>query len=381
MGHEDLVDAVQTVEGIIDHLPLPSASDSPRTKSTWEKLLHLCHGVSLEITMHHTDMLAIMADEVDEEENEKEEEDPQQAGSQVGSQAGSQVGSQAGSQAELQQAGSQEEERAQVLIGGITEGRVSPSELFERISHPNLSLKAPQQEDLALGWILRGFEDGVWSRLVGKQKTNAAPSTVSFLQLSATLDTTPDLDRRDLNLNNSIGNSEGSRYLLEVIYKIETIKCAKEWLTHIGPGSGNYKQQFNTRFKKMKEFKEEFKEFKEFKKGREELITARNRLVSYWDYMTQFGTGVLIHTFFIAPNLGDKRGKTFRSLLKALSRLAPPAEEVQGAGRTRFHDVEERNRSVLHGLLKALCGDDAERREVKKYINNFYAVWPSQIIP
>ncbi|KAJ7047958.1 hypothetical protein C8F04DRAFT_1172420 [Mycena alexandri] len=78
MGHEDLVDTLQSVEEIINHLPLLSVSDSPCTKSTWEKLLHLCHGVSLEITTHHTDMLAIMAEEVNEEENE--EEDPQQAG-------------------------------------------------------------------------------------------------------------------------------------------------------------------------------------------------------------------------------------------------------------------------------------------------------------
>ncbi|KAJ7020302.1 hypothetical protein C8F04DRAFT_1402742 [Mycena alexandri] len=283
--------------------------------------------------------------------------------------------------------------RAQGLIGGIAAGKVLPSELFKRISHPDLSLKAPQQEDLALGWILRGFEGGSWSNLVGKQDKNVSASTIEFLQLSARLDTTPNLTKRDTNLVNSVGKTQASTYFLDVIHKMETIKCAKEWLAHTGVGSGNYKQEFNTKLfqqayprtfrdlsdaakhKKMVELKNDFRDFK---KAREELITARNRLVCCWDY---FGTGILIHPFFTAPNLGEKRGKTFKSLLDTLNQLVPPAEAVQGAGRTRFQDVEKENRNALHGLMKALCADAVERTEVKKYIDDFYAAWPSRIRP
>ncbi|KAJ7016484.1 hypothetical protein C8F04DRAFT_1343058 [Mycena alexandri] len=387
MSYDDLLDAYKSIEAIVSDLPLPSESDSPRTKSTWEKLLHLCH-----------DMFSVIEEEDEEEEDEEDEDVQQKLSSQEQSQG---QGSQRGSQE--QQAGAQEEEeeehetaeekkerkkaaahlkvikRAQALIGGIAAGKVLPSELFERISHPDLSLKAPQQEDLALGWILRGFEGGSWSNLVGKQKKNASPSTIEFLQLSARLDTTPNLTKRDTNLVNSVGTTQSSTYFLDVIHKMETIKCAKEWLAHTGAGSGNYKQEFNTKLfqqanprtfrhlsdaakqKKMVELKQDFRAFK---KAREELITARNRLVCCWDY---FGTGVLIHPFFTAPNLGEKRGKTFKSLLDTLNQLAPPAEAVQGAGRTRFHDVEKENRNALHGLMKALCADGVERTEVKKY--------------
>ncbi|KAJ6556468.1 hypothetical protein B0H19DRAFT_1071563 [Mycena capillaripes] len=92
-----------------------------------------------------------------------------------------------------------------------------------------------------------------------------------------------------------------------------------------------------------------------------------------------FGTVVLIHPFFSAPNLGQKRAKKFRSLLDVLISLAPPSMNANAAGRNIFNDNEQRNRDVLYSLTAVLCDSQAEQEMVTSHLDNFFIRYPSKI--
>ncbi|KAJ6554117.1 hypothetical protein B0H10DRAFT_2374199 [Mycena sp. CBHHK59/15] len=194
-------------------------------------------------------------------------------------------------------------------------------------------------------------------------------------------------------------------YLADLIHKIETIKCATEWNAKTGPGSGSFKNDFNTALyqrendvifrhlsarEKKSKMKQQSADFILFKKSREQLVTARNRLLFAYNNISsvfssaiqthpyRFGTGVLIHHFFSTANLGQKRAKKFKSLLDALKALAPPSQ-ARTAGRNHFDDLEQGNRDVLYTLTSALCTTEEEKEKIAEHLDNFFILYPSSV--
>ena len=81
------------------------------------------------------------------------------------------------------------------------------------------------------------------------------------------------------------------------MHKIETLKFASEWTKRTGPGSGSFKNTYNTTLfqrendaifrnltarEKKNKMEEYSGDFILFKKSREKIITARNRLLFSW---------------------------------------------------------------------------------------------------
>ena len=100
------------------------------------------------------------------------------------------------------------------------------------------------------------------------------------------------------NLLHSQGHSETASYLSNILYKIDTIKCAREWNSQRGPGSlkqkhahnvALYQCEFPSHFRglglaeksdKMKQLKSEYGKWMQSREGQ---ITARNQLLKAWE--------------------------------------------------------------------------------------------------
>jgi hypothetical protein len=116
------------------------------------------------------------------------------------------------------------------------------------------------------------------------------------------------------NLAQSEASSQTVTYLRQLVYKMETIKFTKQWNNRTGPGSGRYKSNFNkTLF--QRENSDTFSglnsaakkaamdrysgEYQLFKKEREQIITARNRLLFAYEnvsHVLKFGPWVFNHS-------------------------------------------------------------------------------------
>ncbi|KAJ6530719.1 hypothetical protein B0H19DRAFT_1191919 [Mycena capillaripes] len=399
------------LEPHVERLPGPSADDSPRTTNAWQRLFLIFHGANISIVEKHPDFLRLFDEDGDEEDpygdigvtrvasdDEQEEKSSSQEMEIEEDQAEEEEEEQKQETAQKKQKRKADAahlaviKRAQKIIGGLTLGNVGADDLAEAIAEPP-ALAAEKAEDLALTWLVRGFAEPSrdWHRILRVWTRDSSPSTREFLELSAQLDDNMDHMRRDVNLRHTQSATRTDTYLADLLYKIETLKCAAEWNSHKGPGAGAIKNAFNvalfqrendaifrnlTDSQKKRKMEEYSTEFTLFKKDREELVTARNRLWLAWE---NFGTAVLIHPFFSAPNLGQKRAKKFRSLLDVLISLAPPSTKSNPRGRNIFNDHETKNRGVLYTLSAALCESEEEEQMVAHYLDNFFIRYPSKI--
>ncbi|KAJ7196632.1 hypothetical protein GGX14DRAFT_672192 [Mycena pura] len=235
--------------------------------------------------------------------------------------------------------------------------------------------------------------------LIRDRTGKAAESIIAFCESSNSFDGEDKLLDRDENLRHSRGRSETVSYLSQILYKIDTIKCAWEWNSQRGPGSLNQKHAYNVALfqrnrpsdfrglalseknNKMKELKSEYGEWM---KSREGEITARNHLLKAWENTSQFGTGVLILRFFSVQNLGPRRAKQFNSLLDVLNNFVRQVEmdedEAQARGwtRSRLDGLEEQNRAVIYSLTARLCCSEEEKVAVEGFLDQFYIRYPSK---
>ncbi|KAJ6566025.1 hypothetical protein B0H19DRAFT_1066379 [Mycena capillaripes] len=314
------------LEPFLDYMDGPSADDTPRTKNAWERFLQMFHATP-DGTPSPEENSDVEPD-ADKEDDEEEEEEPE-ADAETAERAA------APNLAVIK--------RAQKILATEHRGPVASDMLAKAIAEPP-ALIGEKAEDHSLGWLLRGYQPHH-----------------NWVDYSAVL-----------NLSRTEASVSTTTYLASLIHKMETIKCAREWNQNTGPGSGSFRRDFNIglfqreyeavfrnltpqeKKAKMIEFEVDFKLFK---KAREDLVTARNRLLFALEH---FGSGVLIDPFFSVANLGQKRTKKFKSLLDALIRLTL-ASESDDPNRNRFHDLEEKNRGVLYMLTSALCSSDEER--------------------
>ncbi|KAJ6538621.1 hypothetical protein B0H10DRAFT_1952943 [Mycena sp. CBHHK59/15] len=283
--------------------------------------------------------------------------------------------------------------RAQIIIGAATLLPLRATDLADLISLP-LDLIAPKAEDEALAHLLRGFKrpSQNWAVTFRHFTSKASLTHHEFCALSRKLDQSPDIVRRDMHLIHTQSDNLSERYLADIVHKVESIKFASEWNKHTGPGSGVYKTRFTTDLfqranpdifnglsgkEKAAKMKDLSGDFILFKKGREPIITARNRLSFCW---TNFGTGVLIDPFFCIPNLGEKRAKKFQSLLDVLIHIAPLSAQPQApTARTIFFDREAENRLVLTTVVQHLAATAADSDALTAWLADFYIRCPSRV--
>ncbi|KAJ6462640.1 hypothetical protein C8R47DRAFT_1158163 [Mycena vitilis] len=402
MHIEDCADDIETT---LESLPMPSSQDSPATRSAWQRLFGLLHEAKDVIAEKFPDFLEIFqankgaGDDDDDRTLTQEMEDG--AGKGPGEDEEEEEEAETPAQKKQRKKDAAHlavVKRAQRILGALGQTGIPANDLTKMIAAP-VRRVAEQAEDHALACLIRGYNGPVqgetWGKLLKRFIRHSADDTISFMALSSELDEKVDVMRRDTNLRHTESAAQSRTYLVNLIHKIETIKCAAEWTAQTGRGAGNYKNDFHTKlfqsdnkrlFAHLTERQKQLKmeelsaEFVLFKKQREELITARNRLL--FAYLN-FGTGVLIDPFFSAPNLGQRRAHGFKSLLDVFIALAPPSEEVDGQGRNRFDEVERKNRDVLYDLTATLCGkdSDAEQTQLADFLDNFYIRYPSHVRP
>ncbi|KAJ6462641.1 hypothetical protein C8R47DRAFT_1327138 [Mycena vitilis] len=398
----DLIQALtDDIDQALDNLPEPSSQDTPRTKDAWERLYELLVGAKVAIAAKYPDFSAIFDDEDDNDRTLTHDNDPP---------------ADKDPEEEEEETPAQKKERreaktrgliikrAQKIYGALGQEPVTAQDLAEFIAEP-VQRVAEQAEDYALACLIRGYEGPdeengeSWRGVLRPWLRHAKRETTDFMSLSSKLDKKLDLMQRDLNLRHTESASRTDTYLVNLIHKLETIKCASEWNAHAGRGAGNFKNDFHTKLfqaqnrpffqhldaaEKRAKMDEMSADFTLFKKRREDLITARNRLLFAYK---SFGTGVLIDPFFCAENLGQRRAHGFKSLLDIFITLAPPSEEEDADGRNRFDELERKNRDVLYELADTLCaraaGEDAEEEQTQlaDFLDQFFVRYPSLVRP
>ncbi|KAJ7806758.1 hypothetical protein B0H14DRAFT_2610243 [Mycena olivaceomarginata] len=132
--------------------------------------------------------------------------------------------------------------RAQKILGATHQDPVSARELIEAVAKPPV-LVADKAEDLALSWLTL-----ITNNFNGGFKTDH----IAFVSISAALDETSDAmllpqhPTRMRNLSQSHAATRTETYLVELLYKMETIKFATEWQKQTGPGALASKAKYNT---------------------------------------------------------------------------------------------------------------------------------------
>ncbi|KAJ7738090.1 hypothetical protein DFH07DRAFT_966243 [Mycena maculata] len=393
MAHA-LLEAYEAITPILEDLPHPSASDSPRTIEAWEKLGILFLGAGLEIHSKHPDFMAIFdaqeAPEDDQEDPEEHENSQEDEPAHVDDEEEEQGNTTAAKKAKAREVVIR---RAQRILGQGLNPPLDPEVTLDLITALPLEV-AEKAEDSALTRVARGFKTvDDWERLLRKATRQGSRTDATFCQKSMALDAEPDLLQRDIHLRRSQSVTRTESYLHGLIHKMDTIKFTVEWKKRTGKNSGTYKRDFNVALfqreneaifrslsadEKRDKMTEYAPQFTLFKRDRENIVTSRNRLQFAYKH---FGSGVLIDPFFSASNLGQKRAKKFQSLLDVLRTLAPASDDETIPERTRFHDLEQENRHVLYDLTSALCADDNERELIAKFLDDFFIQYPTNIRP